>query len=821
LAELLDSSAKLAGPGVPALEALFRTMELGVVYQGADGRITAANPAACRILGVSLDQLMGRTSMHPDWRAVHEDGSPMPGEEHPAMVALRTGRPVRDFLMGVRTAAASRVRWLRVSAVPEALPGAPPHRVHATFDDVTERFQHERLAAARLRILEREASATLEELLRATLDEAEKLTDSRIGFFHFLEEDQVTIRLQTWSTRTLREMCKAEGAGAHYPVDQAGIWADAVRLRRTVVHNDYPSEPGRRGLPPGHAAVTRELVVPVLRAGMVRAMLGVGNKAWGYDEEDHQIVAAFADLAWDIVDRKRAIDALSASERRFRDLTLTLGDWVWEIDREGRYVYASDTVAAVLGYLPGEIVGRTPFDLMPPEEGERVRKSFEAVVARGAPFFDLENVVLHKDGTLRDCVTSGVPVHGPDGAVLGWRGTDRDVTARKRSDAERERLRAQLAQAQKMESVGRLAGGVAHDFNNMLSAIIGYAELARDGAPEGSELAVNLGEILAAARRSADLTRQLLAFARQQPIHPKALDLNDVVQGMLRMLRRLIGEDIALAFAPGAGLWPVQVDPSQLDQVLANLAVNARDALGDRGRVEISTRNWTVDAEEAARTGRAAGDYACLRVRDDGAGMSAAVQAHLFEPFFTTKERGKGTGLGLSTVDGIVSQNRGFIEVTSAPGKGSTFDVCFPRLVARPAGVERAPEPAPVGGGDETVLVLEDEDALLRIARASLEGFGYRVLAAGTPHEALAAAAAHRGPIHLVVADVVLPEMSGVKAVERLRESRPETKVLYVSGYPADVTGRHGLLPGGMRLLPKPFGRSELAKAVREALDAG
>jgi two-component system cell cycle sensor histidine kinase/response regulator CckA len=812
--------ALLATPGAPALEALYSSMAMGVIYQEVDGRISAANPAACRILGLSLDQVLGHGSMGSAWRAVREDGSPFPEDEQPAMVALRTGRPVRAVVMGIRTSRPSRTRWIEVSAVPEALPDAPPHRVYSTFDDITQRFQHGRVAAARLRILEIEVSYTLEDLLRATLDEAEKLTDSQIGFFHFLEEDQATVRLQTWSTRTLKEMCTAVGEGLHYPVEQAGIWADAVRFRRTVVHNDYPSEAGRHGLPPGHAEVMRELVVPVLRGGLVRAVLGVGNKAVAYDEEDHAIVAAFADLAWDVVDRRRALDALSASEQRFRDLTSTLGDWVWEIDEQWHYTYVSDTVTAVLGHLPSEVLGRTPFELMAPEEARRIRAEYDALAASPAPFFERESAFLHKDGTVRHCVISGVPVRGPPGGVRGWRGTGRDVTARKRAEAEREHLQAQLAQAQRLESVGRLAGGIAHDFNNMLSAIIGCAEMAHDNAPEGSELRANLAEILTAARRSADLTRQLLAFARQQPIRPRALDLNDVVPSMLKMLRRLLGENVRLTFAPGPELWTIELDPSQLDQILANLAVNASDAISKWGEVEIQTYNRTVSVGETARLGRVAGDYVVLCVKDDGAGMSPQVQEHLFEPFFTTKERGKGTGLGLSTVDGIVSQNGGFIEVSSALGMGSSFEVCFPRWLG-PAARAPGPVAAPVTGGYETVLVVEDEEALLRIVRYSLEGLGYRVLAAQAPRQALAMATAHEGAIDLVVADVVLPEMSGVEVVKRLKALRPATRALFVSGYPADVTDRQGLLPDGLRLLSKPFGRCDLARAVREALGSG
>jgi signal transduction histidine kinase len=381
---------------------------------------------------------------------------------------------------------------------------------------------------------------------------------------------------------------------------------------------------------------------------------------------------------------------------------------------------------------------------------------------------------------------------------------------REKAHAEREKLQAQLTQAQKMESVGRLAGGVAHDFNNMLQAILGNAALALEDLPPGSPARESLEEIEKSAQRSADLTRQLLAFARKQTIAPRVLDLNETVAGMLKMLRRLIGEDIELAWRPGAKLWPVKMDPSQIDQVLANLCVNARDAIGGVGQVIIETANTTFDDTYVdTHPEVAAGDYVLLAVSDTGKGMDAATRAHLFEPFFTTKEQGKGTGLGLATVFGIVKQNRGVISVYSEPGQGTTFKIYLPRAGA--AAPRVAPDAARQSPrGVETVLLVEDEEQVLNLGRRLLELQGYTVLVATSPE----------GPIHLLITDVVMPGMNGRQLCERIHASRPELKCLYMSGYTADVIGHHGVLDAGVAFLQKPFTVRSLAEKVREVLGA-
>jgi len=397
---------------------------------------------------------------------------------------------------------------------------------------------------------------------------------------------------------------------------------------------------------------------------------------------------------------------------------------------------------------------------------------------------------------------------------------ERDIAEIKRAEEERRKLQDQIIQAQKLESVGRLAGGIAHDFNNMLVVILGHTELAMKRIDPTEPIHADLEEIQKAAQRSADLTHRLLGFARKQTAAPRILDLNRTVDGMLKMLRRLIGEDIDLAWLPGAGLWSVYIDPAQVDQVLANLCVNARDAIAGVGKVTIETHNAIFDETYCSDHAEVhPGEYVLLVVTDNGCGMDQATQSHLFEPFFTTKEIGHGTGLGLATVYGIVRQNNGFITLYSEPGQGTTIKVYLPRFAggAIEQTVERTAE-TPKGRG-ETVLLVEDEPLNLNVSRAMLEDLGYTVLTAATPGEALRQARAHAGGIQLLITDVVMPDMNGRDLANLLREIHPDLKCLFSSGYTADVIAHRGVLDEGVHFLQKPFTMKDLAIQVRKALE--
>jgi PAS domain S-box-containing protein len=514
----------------------------------------------------------------------------------------------------------------------------------------------------------------------------------------------------------------------------------------------------------------------------------------------------------DISERKRAEQASRASisklESIFRAAPTGMGVVVNRVFTE-----VNERACEMVGYSRHELLGKDSRCVYPSDaEYEAVgRVKYDQIRLHGTG--TVETHWQRKDGTIIDVLLSSSPIDFDDWSA-GVTFTALDITDRKRMDGDRERLRSQLVQAQKMESIGRLAGGVAHDFNNMLQAILGNVSMALEEPAESPQLQDYLNEIHKAAARSGDLTRQLLAFARRQPVSPRVLDLNDTISGMLKMLQRLIGEDIQLGWQPAPALWPVRVDPSQIDQLLANLAVNARDAIAGVGRITIETSNQTVHPGVAQEC--QPGDYVRCAVRDTGCGMDADTLNHLFEPFFTTKDPGRGTGLGLATVYGIVKQNGGFVEVDSAPGAGTVMTVYLPRIEAA-VGAQAVVAPA-VAAGTETVLLVEDEEQVLTLVSAMLSRHGYTVLAASSPEEALAIAQHHSGPIDLLLTDVVMPGMNGRELRSRLEELRPGVGCLFVSGYTADVIANRGVLDEGVQFLQKPFSVFDLARRIREVL---
>jgi len=519
----------------------------------------------------------------------------------------------------------------------------------------------------------------------------------------------------------------------------------------------------------------------------------------------------------DISVRKQAQDALVRERTLLRAILDSAPGIMYLYDDQGHLVQWNRKHEEWTGYAPDELSRMSLMDWYPGDlqSQQAVTEGVSKTIQEG--YGEAEALLRKKDG-------SKVPMHFTasrltiDGRMY-FAGIGLDLTERKRMEQERERLQEQLLQAQKVESVGRLAGGVAHDFNNMLGVILGNVELALEEAAPSTPLHDSLMEIQKAARRSADLTRQLLAFARKQTISPRILDLNEALAGMLKMLKRLIGEEIELTWLPGPNLWPVRIDPVQLDQVLANLTVNARDAIKGMGKIAIETRNLTFDADHVpSHAGVIPGDYVMLAVTDTGVGMGQAVKAHLFEPFFTTKEVGEGTGLGLATVYGIVKQNEGHISVYSEPGQGSTFKILLPRAGAPP--LPNAADAAPTSvKGSGTLLLVEDEEQILSMSRRILAEHGYTVLAARTPEDALTLVAEFPGTIDLLVTDVVMPGMNGRTLFERVSQLKPGLRCLYMSGYTANVIAHQGVLEDGVNFLEKPFAAATLTRKVRQLLD--
>ena len=524
----------------------------------------------------------------------------------------------------------------------------------------------------------------------------------------------------------------------------------------------------------------------------------------------------YSTVTRDISERKQSESTLRAAERRNQALLDHSPACHKIVDLDFNLQYMSKNGFQMLKLEENaNVYGKPyPFDFFPEAFQQGMKDCLEQVRTTGKTitFEALANDIKGNDVWLYSTL---VPVLNDDGKLDFITVVTADLTQEKR-------LENDLRQSQKMESVGQLAGGVAHDFNNMLNVILGHTELALDDLAADSPLRDDLEEIRKAAKRSANLTRQLLAFARKETVKPKVLDLNETIASMLKMLERLIGEDIELFWKPGTRLALVRVDPGQVDQMLANLAVNARDAIGHQnGRVTIETANAFFDEDYCAHhAGFTPGDYVMLAVSDDGCGMDEETRAQIFEPFFTTKGVGEGTGLGLATLYGIVKQNEGFINVYSEPDRGTTFRIYLPAIDAESFQQDDARSTAAAAaGGNETILIVEDERAILKMTRAMLERLGYTVLTASTPSDAIRTVREHRGRIDLVITDVVMPEMNGRDLAKSLQESCPSIRALFMSGYTANVIAHQGVLDEGVNFIQKPFSREQLAVRVREALE--
>ena len=514
----------------------------------------------------------------------------------------------------------------------------------------------------------------------------------------------------------------------------------------------------------------------------------------------------------DITERKRAEEALRESEERFRNVydTAPLAFVLW--DRQCRITGWNDQAQKIFGWSRAEALGRSFFDFLVPESARPHIQGVVEQLLRGQLVRNVVNENLTKNGRTLLCEWNNSVLYDRDGEVIGAISLGLDIT-------ERKSLQAQLLQAQKMEAIGRLAGGVAHDFNNLLTPILGYAELLGQGelsAPAREDLQ----QIARAARRGADLARQLLAFGRKQTMELHVVGLNEVVAGCEKMLRRLIKENIEIDIRAGEALGSVQADPAQIEQVIVNLMINAGDAMPDGGAVTIETANVDLDAEYARTHPDAhAGPHVMLAVTDTGCGMDAETLKLIFEPFFSTKDKHISTGLGLATVHGIVNQHGGSIEVHSRPGEGASFRIFLPRMEAQPEGLGVEEPAAGNLRGSETILVVEDEPVLRRLTCRILAGYGYDILEAADPEKAVRTARDCDGPIQLLLTDVVMPVMNGQQLYATLHPDRPDMKALYMSGYSDDVVDGHGGIEGGIHFIQKPFSMDALAEKVRKALD--
>jgi len=508
--------------------------------------------------------------------------------------------------------------------------------------------------------------------------------------------------------------------------------------------------------------------------------------------------------------QKSILTSLQKSEEKYRILVENASDAIF-VAQDGIIKFANQKTEELTGYLVAELIKMSFVDFIHPDDKQTVVEKYKRRLKDEKFANTYSFKIVQKSGFERIVHLNTV--------LIQWENKPATLNFLKDITQQIE-MEAQFQQAQKMESVGRLAGGVAHDYNNALTVITGYTELSMmDTDPTGT-LYADLSQVLTAAKRAKNITRQLLAFARKQTIAPKVVDLNENVENMLKMLRRLIGEDIDLAWLPGKDLWNIKMDPTQIDQILANLCVNARDAIMGVGKITIETGKKVLDKSYCQdHAGFVPGKFVLLTISDNGCGMDKEIQTNIFEPFFTTKDVDKGTGLGLSTVYGIVKQNKGFINVYSEPGKGTSIKIYLTMHEGKAVDIqEKSMMEIPQGSG-ETILLVEDDSPILKLTEKILTGLGYNVLAADTPKGAMKFAHDYEGEIHLLLTDVIMPEMNGLELANNLQSLYPDLKRLFMSGYTSNTIAHQGILDEDVHFIQKPFSKSDLAQIVRKVLD--
>ena len=596
-----------------------------------------------------------------------------------------------------------------------------------------------------------------------------------------------------------------------FPLPENSVLKHTIEGRSPLLIQDIGEDPrvepsGWKGYQNGSL-----LTFPLLNEeNGIAGIITLHNKsAPPFINQDKDIGAILAAHSCETLRAVRVMNKLRESEARFRELVELLPEAIFETDLDIRPLFINQRVFEMFGYTQ-EDLDRNPmgFNIFTPEDRKRAVQNFSRRLA-GENIGTQEYTGLRKDGSRFPMLMHAVPLYR-DGEVVGSRGIVIDITESKKVEEE-------LHQAQKMESIGRLAGGVAHDFNNMLSVILGRTDMAHSKIDAADPLHADLEEIRKAATRSANLTRQLLAFARKQAVVQQVLELNDTIGGLLTMLKRIIGEDIDLDWQPGENLWLIKIDPSQIDQIIMNLCVNARDAIDNIGKITIKTENTVInDTYRSGRTGFLPGEYVLVTVSDTGHGMDQNILSHIFEPFFTTKEVGKGTGLGLATVYGIVKQNNGLIDVRSEPGQGTSFEIYLPRYASGLETPRKHSAKQPVNVNRLTILLVEDEPPMLDVVTEMLEMMGNTVIAAGTPDQAFALAKMHTGQINLLITDVIMPTMNGRDLAQALLSRYPTLRCLFISGYTEDVIAHHGVMEGDVHFIQKPFSRRDLAAGIEK-----
>ena len=736
--------------------------------------------------------------------------------EMDGIALLQAARQIDPSLVGIvmtgQATVQTAVDALKMGALDYIL---KPFKINVILPALARALEMRRLRQENIQLRETVGIYELCNAISFTLDYQVLLNKIVDAAMQQCEAEEASIMLPTGKGDQLRVSAVRGDKRGHLlgeciPVEQ-GIAGWVARHREPVIVSGEVHDPRFAPIQP-RVDIRCGISIPMLVGGELVGILNVNATSRQHPFTMGQVKALsiLANFGAAALQSAKLHLEIQRSEQRYRDLVEAAPDLIIRVDAEGNITNLNNAFTAILGWLPAEWMGKPFADLVHPEDLPRTKDGFSLLLKGNTPPMSEIRMMSKSAGIVHAELTSTPQFH--DGKVIGALGIARNICDRKR-------LEEQFRQAQKMEAFGQLAGGVAHDFNNLLTVITGYSDMLLGGTVS-AEYEPAIREIRRAGERAASLTRQLLAFSRKQVLTLAVLDLNTVVVDTGKLLRRLIGEDIELTTTLDPSLGQVKVDAGQIEQVIMNLVVNARDAMPTGGHITIETRNVELDQDYVQKHAEVRqGSYVLLAVSDTGCGMDEATKSRIFEPFFTTKEVGKGTGLGLATVHGIIKQSGGTIEVHSEFGRGTTFKVYLPRLKGTVSSGKSLPGLSKVPTGSETVLLAEDEEALRQLALLALQSFGYTVLVARDGEEAIQHSRQHQGPLHLLVTDVVMPKMNGRQLAEAVVRLRPDTKVLYLSGYTDDAILRHGVLETNVAFLQKPFTPSVLARTVREVLD--
>ena len=778
---------------------LFENATEGIFQTTTDGRYLSVNPALARMCGFASPAEMILSVQDLGTEIYAEPGA---REEFKRLMTARGA--VKDFEYEVRRKDGAKI-WISENAHVVRGPDGEILSYEGTIEDITARKRAE---------LERQVTF---EIIHAV-----NVTDNLDDLLRLIH---IALKKVMYAENCFVALYEPPSGMFHFPffVDQFDVAPPPQRVGKSCTAHVYRS---------GKAMLIPQRTFDLLAEQGEVELVGTPSPSWlgvplrtpaatigvlvvqhyedenAYTERDQEFVASVGGQIALAIERKRSEEKVRESEARLRVLVEQLPAVLWTVDKDLRFTSALGAGLARLGLKPNQIVGMSLLDYF-----ETADQTFLPIAAHRRSVAG-EPMTFHVEWKSGSYACHVEPLRDAEGQVSGAICMSLDITDRKQ-------LEEQLRQAQKMEAVGRLAGGIAHDFNNLLMVIQGYSDLMVERLPSGDPLHRNAEQIQMAAQRASSLTRQLLAFSRKQMLAPKILNVQTVVADMEKILRRLIGEDIQLETSSAPDLGLVKADRSQIEQVILNLAVNARDAMPQGGRLTIETANVELDASYSHPPAvLSPGKYVMLAVTDNGCGMDAETQAHVFEPFFTTKEKGKGTGLGLATVYGVVKQSGGYVWVYSEPGRGTSFKIYLPRIEEKvvPGARDGKIDARPAERGSETILLVEDEKGVRELAREYLTSTGYTVIEAEDGHTALELAAMHVGPVHLLLTDVVMPGISGRELAERVGQIRPGIKILYMSGYTDQAVVHHGILENDAVLLQKPFTLTTLAAKLREIL---